>query len=117
MPRVKVRQEKNELIEEKIQHALEKRDRDGRSFQDFAIEFGVPCSTLNDWARGRKSRRKAHEEEQTLSPAIEDVLAKWAQKMDDHGFLPRLDIFKTTAQELAVQNAEQTGDLICVNIG
>ena len=78
MPRVKVRQEKNEAIEEKIQRALEKRDREGTSFQDLAIEFGVPRSTLNDRARGGKSRQKAHEEEQTLPPAIEDALAKWA---------------------------------------
>ena len=30
--------------------------------------------------------------------------------MDDHGFLPKLDIFKAVAQELAEQNAEQMGD-------
>ena len=110
MPRVKLQQEKNEAIEEKIQHALEERDREGTSFQDLAIEFGVPCSTLNDRVRGGKPRQKAHEEEQTLTPAIEDALARWAQKMDDHGFPPRLDIFKAMAQELAVQTAEQTGD-------
>ena len=42
---------------------------------------------------------------------------KWAQKTDDHGFPPRLDIFKAMAQELAVQNTEQTGDPTCANIG
>ena len=78
MPRVKVRQEQNEAIEEKIQRALEKRDREGTSLQDLAIEFGVLCSTLNDRARGGKSCRKAHEEELILPPAIEDALAKWA---------------------------------------
>ena len=97
MPRVEVRQEKNEAIEEKTRRALEKRDREGTSFQDLAIEFGVLHSTLNDRARGGKSRWKVHEEEQTLPPAIEDALAKWAQKMDDHGFPPRLDIFKAMA--------------------
>ena len=74
MPRVKVRQEKNEAIEEKIRE----KDREGTSFQDLAIEFGVLCLTLNDRARGGKSCRKAHEEELTLPPAIEDALAKWA---------------------------------------
>ena len=78
MPRVKVRQEKNEAIEEKIQCALEKRDREGTSLQDSAIEFGVLCLTLNDRARGGKSHWKAHEEELTLPPAIENALAKWA---------------------------------------
>ena len=106
MPRVKVRQEKNKAIEEKIQHTLEKRDREGTSFQDLAIEFRVLCLTLNDRARGGKPCQKAHEEELTLPPAIEDALAKWAQKIDDHGFPPRLDIFKAMAQELAVQNIE-----------
>ena len=97
MPRVKVRQKKNEAIEEKIQRTLEKRDREGTSFQDLVIEFGVLCSTLNDRARGGKSCRKAHEEELTLPPAIENALAKWVQKIDDHGFPPRLDIFKAMA--------------------
>ena len=89
----------------------------GTSFQDLAIEFGVLCSTLNNRVRGGKSCRKAHEEELTLPPAIEDALAKWAQKIDDHGFPPRLDIFKAIAQELAVQNTEQMGDPTCANIG
>ena len=78
MPRVKVRQEKNEAIEEKIQRTLEKRDPEGTSFQDLVIEFGVLCLILNDRAGGGKSYRKAHEEELTLPPAIEDALAKWA---------------------------------------
>ena len=110
MPRVEVRQERNAAVEEKIRCALEKRDREGTSFQDLAAEFEVPRSTLNDRARGRKSRQKAHEKEQALPPAIEDALEKWAQKMDDHGFPPRLDIFKAVAQELAEKNAEQMGD-------
>ena len=37
--------------------------------------------------------------------------------MDDHDFPPRLDIFKAMAQELAIQNAEQTGDPTRANIG
>ena len=106
MPQVKVWQEKNEAIEEKIQHPLEKRDREGTSFQDLAIEFGLLCSTLNNRARGGKSCRKAHEEDLTLPPAIEDALAKWVQKIDNYGFTTRLDIFKAMAQELAVQNIE-----------
>ena len=94
MPRVKVRQEKNDAVEEEIRRALEKRDREGTFFQDLASEFGVPRSTLNGRVRGGISHRKAHEEEQALPPAIEDELQKWAQKMDDHGFPPRLDILE-----------------------
>ena len=36
-------------------------------------------------------------------------MEKWAQKMDDHGFPPRPDIFKAMAQGLAEQNSEQKG--------
>ena len=78
MPRVKVRQEGNAAVEEKIRRALEKREWEGASFQDLATEFDVPWSTLNDRARGGKSRQKAHEEEQALPPAIEKALEKWA---------------------------------------
>ena len=52
------------------------------------------------------SRHKAHEEEQILPLVIENVLEKWAQRMGDHGFPPRLENFKAIAQELAQQNAE-----------
>ena len=65
MPRVKVRQERNAAVEEKIRRALEKREREGTSSQDLATEFDVSRSTLNDnvRARGGKSRQKAREEE------------------------------------------------------
>ena len=71
MPRVKVWQEENDAAEENIRCTLEKRGREGTSFQDLASEFGVPRSTLNDRARGGISHRKAHEEEQALPPAID----------------------------------------------
>ena len=106
MPRVKVRQGRNTAVEEKIQRTLEKREWEGTSFQDLATEFDVPRSTLNDRARGGKSRQKAHEEEQALPPAIKKALEKWALEMDDHGFPPRLDIFKAMAKDLAEKNAE-----------
>ena len=38
-------------------------------------------------------------------------------EMDDHGFPPRLDIFKAMAQELTVQNAEQTADFTLAKLG
>ena len=54
-----------------------------------------------------------HEEEQALPPAIEDTLEKWAQKMNDHGFPPRTDISLAMAQQLTVENAEETWDPTC----
>ena len=37
--------------------------------------------------------------------------------MDDHGFPPRLDIFRAMAQELAEQNVEQTRDSTQARLG
>ena len=78
MPGVKVRKLKNKAEEDKIQHTLEKREREGIRFQDLAIEFVVLCSTLDKTAKQGKACQKAHEEELTLPPAIENALAKWA---------------------------------------
>ena len=49
----------------------------------------MPQSRRNDRASGGKSRQKA-QEEQIQPPAIENALEKWAQKMDDHGFPPKV---------------------------
>ena len=58
MPRVKVRQEKNTAVEEKIRCSLEKRDREGTPLQELAIEFEVPRSLLNDREESRNHGRK-----------------------------------------------------------
>ena len=67
-------------------------------------------STLHDGASGGEARQKPYEEEQILHSVIENALEKWAQKMDDHGFPPKLDILKAMAQELAEKNAKQKGN-------
>ena len=82
----------------------------GDTLLGFSGQIGVPQSTLNDRAKGGKSRRKARGKEQILPPAIENALGIWVQKMEDYGFPPRFDIFKVMAQELAEQNAEQKGE-------
>ena len=58
MPRVKVREEKNTAVKEKIRCALEKSDREGTLLQDLAIEFEVPRSMLNDRQDGGNHGRK-----------------------------------------------------------
>jgi transposase len=62
MPRVKVRQAKDGDKEDRIQQALEKSAQEGTSFRDLENKFGVGWSTLNDHARGGKSRQEAHQE-------------------------------------------------------
>ena len=59
---------------------IEKEPR-GDFLPGFIGQIGLPRCTLNDKARGGKSRRKAHEKEQILPPAIENALEMWAQKM------------------------------------
>ena len=54
----------------------------------FSGQIGVPRSTLNEEVRGGESRRKAHEKEQILPPAIDNALEMWVQKMEIHGFPP-----------------------------
>ena len=76
----------------------------------FSGQIGVPRSTLNEEVRGGKARRKAHEKEDILPPAIENAFEMSVQKMEVHGFPPKLDISKAMAQELAEQNAEQKWD-------
>ena len=60
--------------EEAIQHALEKRGRENTPFDDLALEFGIPKTTLYNCFRGMTSRQKAHEKYQVLSPGMEDAL-------------------------------------------
>ena len=54
MPRVMVRQERKAAVEDKIRRALEKRGREGTSFQGLATGFGVP---LNDAGREHTKSR------------------------------------------------------------
>jgi hypothetical protein len=42
MPRIKLRIPKNNEQEERIQSALEKRAREGTSFAELELEYGVP---------------------------------------------------------------------------
>ena len=82
MSRVKARAAKDEEREEKIRLALEDRAQFNTSFEDLHHKYGIPKSTLCDRARGMQTRQKAHEDYQALTPAIEDVLKKWALRMD-----------------------------------
>ena len=87
--------------EEAIQRALEKRGRENTPFDDLALEFGIPKTTLYNRFRGMTSRQKAHEKYQVLSPSMEDALFQWTSELDARRFPPRLDLFKAMAAELA----------------
>ena len=100
--------------EEAIQRALAKRERENTPFDDHALEFGIPKTTLYNRFWGMSSRRKAHENHQALTPGMEDALLQWASELDSRGSPPRLDLFKATAAELASQ---QAGSSLPVNLG
>ena len=106
MPRVKARAAKDEELEEKIRLALEDRAQFNTSFENLHHKYRIPKSTLCDRARGMQSRQKAHEDYQTLPPAMEDALKKWALRMDSQGFPPRPDIFKAVAKKLFQQQLD-----------
>ena len=94
--------------EEAVQRALEKRGRENTPFDDLALEFGIPKTTLYNRFRGMTSWQKAHEKYQVLSPGMEDALLQWASELDAQGFHPRLDLFKAMAAELAT--SQQTAN-------
>ena len=91
--------------EEAIQRVLKKREQENTLFDDLALEFGIPKTTLYNRFQGMPSRQKAHENHQVLTPGMEDALLQWAGELDARGFPPRLDLFKAVAAELASQQA------------
>jgi hypothetical protein len=68
--------DKENIREDQIRRALEKREQEGTSFRTLEKEFGVPKATLSDRAKGGLTRREAHAKEQKLSPADERALEK-----------------------------------------
>ena len=88
------------MREEKIRQALEERARLKTSFEDLHHKYGIPKSTRCDRARGVECREKSHKDYQALTPAMDGAMVKWALRMDSHGFPPRLDLSKDTAEKL-----------------
>ena len=84
-----------------IQRALEKREQENAPFDDLTLEFGIQKATLYNRFRGMKSRQKAHENYQVLSPSMGGALLQLAGELEPQGFPPRLDLFKAMATELA----------------
>ena len=91
-----------------------KREREDTYFDDLALEFGIPKTTLYNRFRGMTSHQKAHENHQALTPGVEDALLQWAGELDAQGFPPRLDLFNAMAAELASQQASPS---LQVNLG
>ena len=56
--------------EEAIQRDLEKREQENTPFDDLTLEFGIQKATLYNRFCGMKSRQKAHEDYQVLSPSM-----------------------------------------------
>jgi len=63
--------------------------------------FDQPKSTLAYRLGGeRVSRQVAHVEQQLLTPVEGGVIVRWIKRLEDWGFLPRLDMVKGMAQML-----------------
>ena len=117
MPNIKARVAKENDLEDRIQRALEQRDRERTSLRELATLYGVPRSTLSDRARGGKTRQQAHEDYQALTPGMERALTEWVDSWDARGFPPRLDLFKAVAAQLAERRAEEEGDPALAELG
>lgn len=60
-------------------------ERQKLSLRGAAKLFNVPRSTLTDRFNGKQTRREAHEHQQNLTSAQEDLLVEWAQSMGRRG--------------------------------
>jgi hypothetical protein len=110
MPSIKLRTDKINEKEARIQQALAKRAVESTSYKELELQFGIPCSTLSDREKGKRSRQSAYQKQQTLSPSIEDALECWAMYMNQQGFPARLDMFKAMATELVKSHNEEMGE-------
>ena len=117
MPKIKARAATENDLEDRIRCALEQRDREGTTLRELAILYKVPWSTLSDRGRGGKTRQKAHEDYQALTPGIEKALEQWVDTWGEHGFPPRLDLFKAVAAQLAERRAEEEGNPSLAELG
>ena len=104
-------------LEDCIRRALDQRDRESTTLRELAILYKVPWSTLSDRARGGKTRQKAYEDYQALTPGMEKALEQWVDSWDERVFPPRLDLFKAVAAQLAERCAEEEGDPLLVELG
>lgn len=96
--------------EDRIHRALAKKaETNSIPWTTFALEFGVPVSTLKDRYNGRRNRREVHAGQQKLPPIVEKALKRWGQDMDDNGFPQRLDLLRGMATALAQKQAEEEG--------
>ena len=102
MGRVKLRKLKD-VREERIQKALEAfRSGQEPSLRAAAESYGILKTTLcNRYNNQTGTRQEANRQRQLLSPAQEDVVVAWIQKLDDWGFPPRLDMVRGMAEMLA----------------
>jgi hypothetical protein len=71
--------------EERIQLAIDAIADTGLSMRKAADTYAVPRTTLRSRMNGLRTRAEAHIEQQTLSPAEEDVLVKWAKVQGRRG--------------------------------
>jgi len=55
------------------------------SIQKTAIDYEVPCSTLNDQWNGTPTHKEGHTHELLLTAAQEEVLVNWIKVMGCHG--------------------------------
>ena len=117
MPTIKVRAANENVLEDRIRRALEQRAREGTTLRRLATLYSPPRSTLSDRSRGGQTRRRAHEDYQTLTSGMEKALVKLADAWDKHGLPPRLDLFKAAAAQLAERRAEEEGDPLLAELG
>ena len=117
MPKIKARAATENDLEDRIRRALEQRDREGTILRELAILYKVPRSTLSDCTTGGKTRQKAHEGYQALTPEMEKALEQRVDTLNEHEFPSRLDQFKAVAAQLVKRHEEEEDDPLLAELG
>jgi len=101
MGRVRARQGKEEAKEASIAIAIQAyKIGTYPTIQQAAESQGLAYSTLYGRLNGRKSRRKAHELDQTLGEVEEKKIVKQIEEMDRRGFPMRVDMVHQLASKI-----------------
>ena len=52
-----------------------------------------------------------------MTPGMEKALEQWVDTWDEHGFPPRIDLFKAVAAQLEVRHAKEEGNPSLAKLG
>ena len=111
MGRVQPRQRHQDRTEDAIARAIQAyHTGEQPSIRRAAESQGIAYTTLQGRLKGRQSRHKAHELDQSLGDPEERVLVRKIEEIDRRGFPLRVDMVRQMAIKV-LQQREQSGGI------